>query len=93
VREGLSEDGGLYIPKHWPRYSREELRAMADMSYVQLALRLMQPFVQGSVSDGVLAALLQDSYAHFNHAEVTPLIRCTDDLYLLEKKVSNLILP
>lgn len=84
VRQGLAADGGLYVPAHWPRFSADALKAMRFLSYTELAVRVMQPFVEGSLAAGVLAALAQDTYARFAHPDVTPLVRVDDQLSLLE---------
>ena len=58
---GLARDGGLYVPRHWPQFSTEDIKAMRGLSYVELAARVMAPFTagvlteatQGSVFDGL----------------------------------------
>ncbi|MDZ4227414.1 MAG: threonine synthase, partial [Patescibacteria group bacterium] len=35
--EGLSADGGLYVPEEYPKVTPEELAKMRDMSYPELA--------------------------------------------------------
>lgn len=84
VREGLALDGGLYVPENFPRFSPADLEKMRYLSYQELAVRVMQPFVGNSLSPGELAALVQDSYARFTHPEVAPLIKLDDRLHLLE---------
>ena len=37
IAQGISADGGLFIPSEIPQISMEELRALADMSYAQRA--------------------------------------------------------
>ena len=47
---GLANDGGLYLPREWPRLSHEEIAALAGLPYPVLAARIMQPFVGGRLS-------------------------------------------
>jgi threonine synthase len=84
VSEGLSRDGGLFVPETFPRFSVEEMEAMRWLSYPELAVRIMKTFVKGALSDGELAALVQEAYSRFSHAEVAPLKSLDDRLYLLE---------
>jgi threonine synthase len=36
---GLARDGGLYVPRHWPQFSTEDIKAMRGLSYVELGAR------------------------------------------------------
>ena len=47
---GLASDGGLYVPREWPRFSADEIAAMAGLPYAELAARVMQPFVGDSLT-------------------------------------------
>ena len=47
---GLAEDGGLYLPEAWPRFGADEFRAMRGLSYSDLAVRVMAPFVGGRIA-------------------------------------------
>lgn len=84
VREGLAADGGLFVPRAFPRFYAADLKALSYLSYIELAQRIMQPFVGNALAPGTLAALVQDSYAHFAHADVTPLVALDDRAYMLE---------
>ena len=46
---GLASDGGLYLPREWPRFSESQIAEMAGLSYVDLATRVMAPFVEGNI--------------------------------------------
>lgn len=70
---GLAQDGGLYVPESWPVFSREEIRAMQNLSYTDLACRIMQPFVGDSIPKADFTNLVQQSYQRFMHPDVTPL--------------------
>ncbi len=47
---GLASDGGLYVPRQWPRFSHDEIAALRGLNYVETAVRLMLPFVCDSLS-------------------------------------------
>ncbi|MDI1296226.1 MAG: threonine synthase, partial [bacterium] len=46
---GLASDGGLYLPESWPSFSKADIAALAGLSYVDTAVRVMTPFVAGSL--------------------------------------------
>ena len=70
---GLASDGGLYLPREWPRFSEEQIAALAGLPYAELATRVMLPFVGRSLTEDRLRALSTAAYARFAHAAVTPL--------------------
>ncbi len=81
---GLARDGGLYVPESWPRFSEADLRAMAGLSYSELATRVMEPFVAGAIAADDFAALVADAYSGFGHQAVAPLRQLDRDEWLLE---------
>ncbi len=81
---GLAGDGGLYVPEEWPQFSAAALRGMTGLTYAELAIRVMAPFVQGAITDDDFAALVADSYGGFGHRAVAPLVQIGHDEWLLE---------
>ena len=81
---GLASDGGLYLPREWPRFTAEEIAAMAGLPYAELAARVMQPFVGDSLSPARLLELTTQAYGGFAHAAVTPLRQLDQQHWLLE---------
>ncbi len=81
---GLAEDGGLYVPKTLPRFSREDLEAMAGLSYPALAHRILLPFVEEAFDSAELQTLIHDTYAPFRHRAVAPLVQLDHDQWVLE---------
>ena len=81
---GLATDGGLYVPEEWPQFSADDIRAMAGLSYVDLATRLMTPFLGGAIPDRDFAALVADAYAGFDHPAMAPLRQLDHGDWLME---------
>ena len=81
---GLASDGGLYLPREWPQFSESEIAAMAGLPYAELAARVMQPFVEGSLTAERLRELTAQAYGRFAHAAVTPLAQLDHRHWLLE---------
>ncbi|WP_315761342.1 threonine synthase [Sphingomonas sp. Y38-1Y] len=81
---GLASDGGLYVPETWPSFSADEIAAMAGLDYVETAVRVMAPFVAGSLDEAELRALCTAAYGRFAHKALTPLVQLESDQWLLE---------
>ena len=81
---GLAEDGGLYVPKDVPTFSKEEITAMRDLSYAELAHKIILPFVDGCVDSDALKNILEDVYGGFGHKAVAPLQQIDHNEYVLE---------
>lgn len=81
---GLASDGGLYVPRIWPQFSKAEIADMAGLPYPELAARVMQPFVEGSLTPEKLHELCHKAYGRFSHAAVTPLKQLDEQHWLLE---------
>lgn len=81
---GLASDGGLYIPVEWPRFTADQIADMAGLSYVETAVRVMAPFVAGSLTQDELRDLCTRAYGRFSHDAVTPLVQLDHRHFLLE---------
>ena len=81
---GLASDGGLDLPREWPRVSEADIAALAGLPYVEVAVRVMAPFVGDSLSEDKLRALCTEAYGRFAHAAVTPLRQLDERQWLLE---------
>lgn len=82
---GLARDGGLYVPETWPRLAAAEIRALRGLSYEEIALRIMRPFIGGEIADADLKAMIDAAYATFRHQAVAPLKQVDDNLWLMEQ--------
>ncbi|MET3793100.1 threonine synthase [Aquamicrobium terrae] len=84
VLAGLARDGGLYLPQEWPRFSAAEIRAMRGLTYQQVALRVLTPFVGGEIAAPVLEKLVNEAYAIFRHEAICPLVQLGPNSFVLE---------
>ncbi len=81
---GLASDGGLYVPVEWPRFTPDQIADMAGLTYVETAVRVMAPFVAGSLTEDELRELCTRAYGRFSHDAVTPLVQLDHRHFLLE---------
>ena len=77
---GLAPDGGLYVPVEWPRLALQ----LPQGSYQDLALAVMAPFIGDDIDRATLARLIDEAYATFRHAAVTPLRQLGANQWLLD---------
>ena len=42
---GLARDGGLYVPQSIPNFSPDDISSMSDLSYEEIAFKVILPFV------------------------------------------------
>ena len=84
VLTGLAEDGGLFVPEEMPKFSVEEIASWSDLSYEELALKVITPFVGGSIPEQDLRELIEKSYAGFRHEAIAPLIQAGQNQWILE---------
>ena len=82
--EGLASDGGLYVPDELPTISASDMADFAGLEYHEVAARVLAPFVAPSLSSDELAALTEDAYATFDHADVVPTSRLESGEHLVE---------
>ena len=81
---GLAGDGGLYVPREWPKFSEADIAGMAGLSYCDIAVRVMTPFVGDSLTHEELTELCTQAYGRFAHIAVTPLVQLDHRHWLLE---------
>ncbi|MBM3627998.1 MAG: threonine synthase, partial [Alphaproteobacteria bacterium] len=81
---GLAPDGGLYVPREWPRLTAAEIADLAGRSYAEITFRVLRPFVGNAIRADDLEALVADAYAGFGHEAVAPLRQLGPNDFLLE---------
>ncbi|AJY46378.1 threonine synthase [Martelella endophytica] len=81
---GLAEDGGLYLPREWPKMSADDIRALRGKSYQEIALAILTPFVGGEIAEDRLKAMIDGAYATFRHSAVTPIVQSGPNRFTLE---------
>ena len=81
---GLARDGGLYVPKAWPRFSASEWKALAGRPYAAVAHAVLKPYIGETIAEADLAPIIEDAYRGFDHAAVAPLKQIDSNDFLLE---------
>ncbi len=81
---GLAHDGGLYVPDDWPRLEAATIAAFAGRSYAEVAVEVIRPFTDESISAADLARMAREAYGSFRHPAVAPLTQLGGNTFALE---------
>ena len=76
--KGLADDGGLFVPKTIKKYNKEELSALSDLSYQELAKKIIFPFIGGFMSENEFSNIVDKSYSVFRKDNAVDLIKAGD---------------
>ena len=60
--KGQAPDKGLYMPEDIPQFSLEELKALKDKEYYEIALAVFTKFIHDEIDPQALAELTKDAY-------------------------------
>ena len=77
---GLATDGGLYLPESWPQV----VSSARSGNYVETAIDVMWPFVDGSIERDTFEAMVADTYATFATDNVVELVETAPNEWLME---------
>ncbi|NLI21416.1 MAG: threonine synthase [Clostridiales bacterium] len=82
---GLAGDGGLYVPSMYPQLSMDKISAFCQMSYQQVAERVLRSFLEdyaiAEIQESVQAAYGAPA---FDDPAIAPLLRLDDNIHVLE---------
>jgi len=81
---GLASDGGLYVPETYPKFSAEEIASWSGLSYSEVAIKVISPFVAGCIPQAELDSIIRDTYKTFRHPAITPLVQLDSNEWVLE---------
>ena len=84
VLTGLAPDGGLYVPEELPDFSVDTISSWSELSYEDLAVNIMYPFVETAISRKSLKEIVKKSYAGFRNSEIAPMLEFQDNSWILE---------
>ncbi|MBQ1475290.1 MAG: threonine synthase [Ruminococcus sp.] len=88
IAQGISQDGGLFVPESFPQITEKELRAMLDMSYQDRAKLIMSKyltdFTQDEIADCVDSAYTAEKFGSENPAPIATVNFNGAELNLLE---------
>ena len=81
--KGLAPDGGLFVPKKIPLYTSQELEKFRNLSYNDLATKIILKFCGDEFNETEVKVLVNDSYKNFRTKDVV-VIKKLGKINLLE---------
>jgi len=76
--KGLADDGGLFVPKEVKKYSTEEIKALSNLSYQNLAKEIIYPFIGDFMTVKELSDIVDKSYSVFRKDNAVDIIKLGD---------------
>ena len=81
--EGLAPDGGLFVPKEIPLFSSKELKNFKNLSYHDLATKIIFQFCNDEFIESEISELVKKSYKNFRIENIVH-VKKLKNTYLLE---------
>ena len=83
IREGISPEGGLYLPADIPALTADQIDTMASLDYTGRAQVVLSMFFPG-IEATRLRNAVETAYASFRHPGVAPVSHLGDGIGLIE---------
>lgn len=83
IVQGLSENGGLFVPEKFPEVSVKEMEELLEAGYAERAAKIIGKFFDEYDKAELLAAC-EEAYSKFDGDDPAPLVRLDDGVYMLE---------
>lgn len=85
IKNGLSVDGGLFVPNKIPSLSLATLKKLANASYIERAEYVLSKFLTDFTKDEI-SKCCKSAYGDnkFSHEKVAPVVKLDDSKYILE---------
>ncbi len=68
--KGLSPDGGLFVPKKFPLFSKRDLSELKNLSYNELAIKIILKFCNDEFNEEEIRKIVENSYKSFRNKDV-----------------------
>ena len=82
IVQGLSSEGGLFVPSTFPQLTKEDFDTLASQDYAQRANFIIGKFLPELAAQ--LPEYTAKAYAKFDEEDPAPLVKVADNTYLLE---------
>ena len=85
ILQGLSAEGGLFVPEQLPKFSEQHLEKMVSQDYIRRAQKILEEFLS-DFSNEEIESCLKGAYdaKKFSGSQIAPLSKLGENAYLLE---------
>ena len=84
IAQGLAEDGGLFVPQEFPRFSDEDIDRLIDMDYKERACCVLSRYLTDFSADEIKKCVDGAYTGTFDNEEPAPLKEVAPGMNLLE---------
>ena len=81
LMQGLADDGGLFMPDHWPEVDLDEIKSKT--SFVDIAKCIVPLFTTSSFTHDETSSIVESAWHDFEHKDLIG-IRELDSVAILE---------
>jgi threonine synthase len=85
IAQGISEEGGLFVPVEFPKFSIDKISSMVSMSYIDRAKTVLKEFLT-DFSEDELNYCVEGAYAadKFSSSKIAPTVNVNGNENILE---------
>ncbi len=83
IVNGLSKDGGLFVPEEFPKLTKENFDELIGMSYPERVAKVLSLYLEDYTYEELLD-FASKAYSRFYGEDPCPLVNVDDGLYVLE---------
>ncbi|RPF48807.1 threonine synthase [Hydrogenoanaerobacterium saccharovorans] len=84
IANGISKEGGLFVPESFPQITEERLLKLSKMSYTERAKNILGDFLTDFTDDELYHCVTGAYTDKFEDDSVTRIAKLGDDIYMLE---------
>lgn len=88
ISQGISEEGGLFVPQELPKYSQEDINALTALDYKGRACKILKDFLsdftEEEIKESVSAAYASEKFGSENPAPISYVSSTKGDMAILE---------
>ena len=81
LMQGLADDGGLFMPDHWPQVNLEKIKGL--QSFVEVAKEIVPLFTASSFTQEETIKIVENTWHDFEHQDLVG-IKTIENISVLE---------
>ena len=74
LMQGLADDGGLFMPDHWPQVDLEKIKGL--QSFVEVAKEIVPLFTASSFTQAETIKIVENTWHDFEHQDLVGIQTC-----------------
>lgn len=84
IARGLADDGGLFVPCEFPRFTDADIDLMTGMDYKGRAVEVLSRYLTDFTREEIISCVDAAYTGKFDNEQPAPLVQVNEGMYLLE---------